>query len=184
MLKNYELLYILHPDLEGSSDKITEKVTGFITKAEGEVTNHEDWGKRKLAYRIAKNDFGVYVLINFTLPSVNLPSVENDLRLSEEIMRFMIVVLPEEVEIKSQKKPKAVKGETKADEKPKAKKEVAPEVAEEPVVEEVKAEKPKAVKAKKTETAEKKTTKKAEKPADDEERLKKLDEKLEEILGE
>lgn len=191
MLKNYELLYILHPDLEGSSDKITEKVTGFITKAEGEVTGHEDWGKRKLAYKIAKNDFGVYVLINFTIPSVNLPQVEHDLGLSEEIMRFMVVALPEEVAKKPSKKEKAAKkAEAKKEEAPTVKttkkKEDKVEAAEAvETVEAVEAVEGEKVKTVKKETASKKTAaKKSEKPADDAERLKKLDEKLEEILGE
>lgn len=195
MLKNYELLYILHPDLEGSSDKITEKVTGFITKSGGEVTSQEDWGKRKLAYPIAKNDFGVYILLYFTMESGNLPEVERDLKLSEEVMRFMVVTLPEVI-VTKETKSKGKTQKSKVAEEPKAKEEVAAEVKEEKpeaakktakvdVTEEPKAEatpektekvaKPKA----KVQKSEEKTEKETEK-----DRLKKLDEKLEEILGE
>lgn len=204
MLKNYELLYILHPDLEGSSDKISEKVASFITKSGGEVTNQEDWGKRKLAYPISKNDFGVYVLVNFTVESEKLPEIEHDLGLSEEVMRFMVVILPEIVESKK-KSDKKAKAQEKASAKEEKKEEKPAKVVEEkesPVAEEIKEEKPKKVTKKATPKAEKteevaetpkaeekpkakKATKKAEKPeAEEKERLKKLDEKLEEILGE
>ncbi len=207
MLKNYELLYIVHPDLEGSTEKIVEKVNGFIERAGGKVTSHEDLGKRKLAYKISKNDFGVYELTNFSLESVELAKVERDLRLSEEIMRSMIVAIPEISEVKAaKKKPRLKREEVEAkkeelaniivseekSEKP-AKKttkkaEKTEEVVEEVVAEEVKEEKKpvkktakkvteKPEKTDETTVAEAKTDKKAE-----EERLKKLDEKLDELL--
>lgn len=187
MLKNYELLYVLHPDLEGTSDKVTEKITKLIEKYEGEVTGQEDWGKRKLAYKIAKNEFGVYILVNFTLPSLKLSEIERELRLSEEVLRYMIVVQPEVREAKPTRKAK--KAEKAAEEKAVEKAEVkAEKKAEAVVADEVKEEKPKKTAAKPAakkapkaaeEKAEKKTTKKEEA-----ERMKKLDEKLEEILGE
>lgn len=194
MLKNYELLYIVHPDLEGSTEKITDKVAGFIKKIDGEITNQEDWGKRKLAYPIAKNDFGVYILVDFTAESGLLPKVENNLKLSEEVMRFMVVALPEMKAVKPRRtkpkkdeKPEAVAAEAKA-EKPKK----TEEKVEEPKAEE-KPKKTAAKKAVKTEEKpkeEKKTAAKAKKTEaktekkEEADRMKKLDAKLEEILGE
>jgi small subunit ribosomal protein S6 len=179
MLKNYELLYILHPDLEGSSDKVSEKVSNFIKKADGEVTNQEDWGKRKLAYKIAKNDFGVYVLVNFTLPSEKLPEIERDLRLSEEIIRFLVVALPEEKEIKEEKPKRAKKTEDKPVEQE------TETGKEKPAKEEKAVKKPAKKAAEKTEKAPVKVEKKTKKEEaeTEKERMKKLDEKLEEILG-
>ncbi len=181
MLKSYELLYIVHPDLEGTTDKVMEKVTGFIKKTDGEILTQEDWGKRKLAYKIAKNDFGVYVLVQFQTESTKLSDIERNLRLSEEILRSMIVVLPEVKEVKRRDK----KTGDKKDETEKA----TQGVTKKEVVEAEDAEKPKAKKVTKKavetkEAKEKKVTKKTEKPkaADEKERLKKLDEKLEELL--
>jgi small subunit ribosomal protein S6 len=116
MLKNYELLYIVHPDLEGTTDKVMEKIAGFVTKTDGKIISQEDWGKRKLAYKIAKNDFGVYVLVQFSTESTKLREIERGLRLSEEIMRSMIITLPEEKEVKKQTK-KATKPQTAEKEK-------------------------------------------------------------------
>lgn len=192
MLKNYELMYILHPDLEGSSDKINEKVAGFIKKAEGEITNQEDWGKRKLAYRIAKNDFGVYVLVNFTMPSEKLPEIERDLRLSEEVIRFIVVTLPE---VRKERKVRTRdKKDVKKPEIEEVKTTKTVETKETPVVEEKIEKKEKETVAKKTTEKKKAPTKaaiekaekatKKEEAATEKERMKKLDEKLEEILGE
>ena len=111
MLKNYELLYIVHPDLEGSIEKVTEKVAGFIVKTKGEIVSQEEWGKKKLAYPIAKNNFGIYVLVNFITDSIKLCEVERDLRLSEEIIRSMIVIEPEKKEIEKEPRVKKTKTE-------------------------------------------------------------------------
>lgn len=203
MLKSYELLYIVHPDLEGTTEKVTDKVAKFIDKAEGKITSQEDWGKRKMAYSISRNDFGVYILVEFDAESTKLVEIERNLRLSEEIMRSMIVAIPEEKQAKPEK-PKAKKAEAEAVSEEKEEKEV-PVTAEAPGSDDTDMEKTKAKAAKKekAETVEKpakaekpkKTTEKKEVKAkadetstsseqDEKKRLKALDEKLEEILGE
>jgi len=205
MLKNYELLYIIHPDLEGTSDKVLEKVAGFIKKTNGDIVSQEDWGKRKLAYQVSKNDFGVYVLVNFTTESTKVAEIEKNLRLSEEILRSIIVVLPEMKAPKKSKKEKktVVAGAEKtitveATEiaKDKAKKEPSKKTTEvkTKTVETVEEKEKDAVEEVKNETGidrievAKKAIKKTEKPKkeakpeDEKARLKKLDEKLEELL--
>jgi small subunit ribosomal protein S6 len=191
MQKNYELLYIVHPDLEGSTDKVSEKVTGFITKVGGVVTSHEDWGKRKLAYPIAKNNFGVYVLIYFNIEPTQLHEVERDLRLSEEIMRSMVVVVPDVKEIVV--KPKKVKAEPKVEKveapasiivaaKKPAKKavKIVESVEDAETVDKKTVAKKTAAKTPAKKAAPKKTAKTDEKA--EAARLKKLDEKLDELL--
>jgi small subunit ribosomal protein S6 len=156
----YELLYIVHPDLEASIDKITGNVRSFIETRKGKINYEENWGKRKLAYPIKKSDVGIYVLWFFEAPESALAKIERDLRLTEEVIRYMILATPD-------KKPKVVK--------PKKDKVASEAAAEKPAVKE----------AKKTET--KKAVKpKAEKaPVEKEEdRMKKLDEKLGALLGE
>jgi small subunit ribosomal protein S6 len=156
-MQKYELLYIVHPDLESSIDKITGNVKGFIEARKGKITYEENWGKRKLAYEIKKSEVGIYVLVYFEAPTEALSKIERDLRLTEEIIRFMVLATSEQVK-------KAAK----------AKKPVAEKVeVEEPAKEEKKTKA--APKAKKVE---KKEGKQAE--AD---RMKKLDEKLGALLG-
>lgn len=151
-MKTYELVYIVHPDLETTIDKVTEKVTGFIERRNGKVLKQDNWEKKKLAYKILKQDFGIYVVVEFDSEPKSVVSIENDIRLSEEIIRFILVAKEEEVEGPIRKKPETrpVKEEA-IEEKPK------------------KAEKPK------------KETKEGE--VEEKERLKKLDEKLDELIG-
>ena len=88
---NYELLYIVHPDLESSIDKILDRVHSYIEKRGGKVNYEENWGKRKLAYEIKKSDVGIYVLCYFSAPKENIALVEKDIRLTEEIIRYMLL---------------------------------------------------------------------------------------------
>lgn len=121
----YELLYIVHPDLEASIDKITEGVKSSIETRKGKVSYEENWGKRKLAYPIKKSDVGIYVLTYFEMPKEALLKVERDLRLTEEIMRYMLLATEDKVkaEKKQEKEPKKemAKPKTKKkEEEPKA----------------------------------------------------------------
>lgn len=154
----YELLYIVHPDLEASIDKITDGVRAAIEKRGGKITYEENWGKRKLAYEIKKSDVGIYVLWYFEAPKNSLSKIERDIRLTEEIIRYMLLATPDKIKVKAEKPKKVAK-------------EAVKEVAEEKI---------EPVKAKKA------TTKKKEvAPTEsEEERMKKLDEKLGKLIGE
>lgn len=167
----YELLYIVHPDLESSIDKITDRIRTYIESRGGKITYEENWGKRKLAYVISKTDVGIYILWYFEAPKDALSKVERDLRLTEEVIRYMLLAIEE-------KKKKTVKAK---------KKEVIETI--ETVEEKGKVDlEPKAVKtAVKAKIPTKKATiKKKEIPVkeeSEEERMKMLDEKLGAILG-
>lgn len=92
---NYELLYIVHPDLESSIDKVTGKIKTSIEKRGGTINYEENWGKRKLAYEIKKNDVGIYVLWFFTAPKKSIAKIEKEIRLTEEIIRYLILTIEE-----------------------------------------------------------------------------------------
>lgn len=173
----YELLYIVHPDLESSIDKITGRVKSQITEKGGKITYEENWGKRKLAYPIKKAETGIYVLVYFELPKESFAKLERDLRLTEEIIRFMALSKEEKIA-----KAKAPKAEREKKEAPKA------EIKEEKTVEKPKKKMKRASKSKPSAgEAQSRTFIKSagEKPAEEteEERMKKLDEKLGAILG-
>ncbi len=99
---NYELLFIIHPDLESSIDKILDQVRSSIVKRDGKINYEENWGKRKLAYEIEKNDVGIYVLCYFVAPKEKVTKIEKDLRLIEEVLRYMILSYEEVDEKKGQ----------------------------------------------------------------------------------
>ncbi len=88
----YEVTFIVRPDMdEAAFTSVVDKVKGWITTAGGTITQTNIWGRRRLAYPIEKLTEGQYVLLLANLPAASLASLERDLRLSEEILRFLIV---------------------------------------------------------------------------------------------
>lgn len=111
---NYELLYIVHPDLESTIDKVTSKIKASIEKRGGKINYEENWGKRKLAYEIKKSDVGIYVLWFFSAPKKSIAKIEKEIRLTEEIIRYLILTIDEP---KKASKPR-IKTEAKKETKP------------------------------------------------------------------
>jgi small subunit ribosomal protein S6 len=92
-MRNYELAYIADPDLdEPSLTALEEKVKGWIEAAGGKAVNVDRWGKRRMAYSIKKRNDGVYTFIQAELPPQAGATLDRSLRLSEQILRFMITV--------------------------------------------------------------------------------------------
>jgi ribosomal protein S6 len=61
-MREYELIYIIHPELDETAvNENIEKINAWITEADGEITQTDIWGKRKLAYPILKQEEGFYV---------------------------------------------------------------------------------------------------------------------------
>ena len=60
-MNQYEIAVLYHPDLEVDLSKAEEKVAKIITGNGGKIIKTDNWGKRKLAYQIKKQDYGVYV---------------------------------------------------------------------------------------------------------------------------
>jgi small subunit ribosomal protein S6 len=93
-LHEYEMMYILRPDLdeEGVAASMA-KVSGLVTSNGGEVTKSEPWGRRRLAYPIKQCRDGQYVLMQYKLDPKASAEVERTLRISEEVIRYLIIRL-------------------------------------------------------------------------------------------
>jgi small subunit ribosomal protein S6 len=92
-MRNYELAYIADPDLDETSlTALDEKIKGWVEAAGGSVVKVDRWGKRRLAYTIKKRRDGHYVFVQVALPSQAGAVVERNLRLTEQILRFMITL--------------------------------------------------------------------------------------------
>ncbi len=88
----YEVTFVVRPDIDDAGFAgVVEKVKGWITAAGGAVNQTNVWGRRRLAYPIKKLTEGQYVLVLANIPAQALSGLERDLRLSEEILRFLIV---------------------------------------------------------------------------------------------
>ncbi|MBN2046277.1 MAG: 30S ribosomal protein S6 [Anaerolineaceae bacterium] len=91
-MRNYELVYIVHPDLDENSLKETnDRIKGWINGMGGTVVREDNWGKRRMAYAIRKQRDGHYVMFEMQLDPTNIAELERNLSLLEPIMRFMTV---------------------------------------------------------------------------------------------
>jgi len=90
-VQNYEIAVLYHPDLEIDLEKSAQKVTKVITDNGGKVTGEDNWGKRKLAYKIKGHDHAVYVFYAVELPADGVKKVEAILNITDEVIRFLIV---------------------------------------------------------------------------------------------
>lgn len=90
-MNQYEIAVLYHPDLEIDLEKATSKVEKIFTDNGGKVTNVDNWGKRKLAYPIKKNESAVYVFYTINLPAESVRKVEGILNITDEVIRFLIV---------------------------------------------------------------------------------------------
>lgn len=86
----YEIAVLYHPDLEIDLEKAEARVTKIITDNGGKVTKADNWGKRKLAYPIKKQEFAVYVFYTVEMPAENVAKVEQTFNITDEIVRFLI----------------------------------------------------------------------------------------------
>jgi small subunit ribosomal protein S6 len=89
-LNQYEIAVLYHPDLEIDLEKASTKVEKIITDSGGKITNTDNWGKRKLAYPIAKNDFAIYVFYTLDMPGEAVAKIELTFNITDEIIRFLI----------------------------------------------------------------------------------------------
>lgn len=91
-MKHYEILFILKPTL--TEDEIKAKVDfvkEVITKNGGEIAGEVEMGTRKLAYTIDKFERGVYKVFYFKAPTNLIAELVRNVRITEEIIRFLVV---------------------------------------------------------------------------------------------
>ena len=89
-MNQYEVAVLYHPDLEIDLEKATSRVEKIFTDNGGEIKNTDNWGKRKLAYPIKKNEHAVYVFYTVEFPAEAVRKVESTLNITDEVIRFMI----------------------------------------------------------------------------------------------
>lgn len=93
--KEYELTVLIHPDLEADLEKPLAKVRDIVKNAGGEITSEDNWGKKKLAYKINKEDFAIYVYMDVKLPADAPLKISNILNITEEVLRYLLVKVDE-----------------------------------------------------------------------------------------
>jgi len=91
---SYEMVVILNPQLiEDNLEAAINNVSNFITTRGGTVSEIARWGKRMLAYPIKRSNSGTYILVKFTLKPGSSKELENNLKISENVLRHLLVRL-------------------------------------------------------------------------------------------
>ncbi|MCU9613471.1 30S ribosomal protein S6 [Caldibacillus lycopersici] len=91
-MRKYEVMYIIRPNIDDEAKKaVVERFAKVLTDNGAEITQQKDWGKRRLAYEI--NDFrdGYYQIINFTSGAEAVEEFDRLAKISEDIIRHLIV---------------------------------------------------------------------------------------------
>ena len=95
-MRDYEILYIVRPDLEDDKvQDVVKRVNSLISRSGGSSEQTSLWGKRKLAYEVKHQKEGSYVLQDFQFDPSRVPELEAALKITEEVLRHLIVRKPE-----------------------------------------------------------------------------------------
>ena len=116
MTRNYEIAVIFHPDLDddGLAAQV-ERVEGLVAADDGSVVSTTRWGKRRLAYEIRKKREGYYYFWYAALPASAPQEIERNLRLNEEVMRFMLTRIDTFPHVEEKQKPEPQDEESAAE---------------------------------------------------------------------
>ncbi|MFI3242132.1 MAG: 30S ribosomal protein S6 [Alphaproteobacteria bacterium] len=92
----YESVIIARQDLGASQvNSIVEGLSTLVEANDGKVVRVDNWGLKNLAYRIKKNRKGHYVLLNLDIPTSFVIEYERNIRVNEDIIRYLTVRVEE-----------------------------------------------------------------------------------------
>lgn len=95
-MNKYECIYVIRPTVEEEGIKaFVERFNNLIAQEGGEVTNVDEWGKRRLAYPIDDHNEGYYVLMNFSAAPEVPQELERIFRITDDIIRFLTIKIDE-----------------------------------------------------------------------------------------
>jgi len=101
-MNRYETIFIINPDLgEDEVQNAVTKFTGIISSQNGVQLKLEDWGRRRLAYKIEKFSQGYYILADFAGMPAGVAELERNLKIDDRIIRFLSVKTGENVNVEA-----------------------------------------------------------------------------------
>src|SRR6266404_6297104 len=100
--REYETIYVLRQDVDpDAADKVASRVADVVTRENGKLVKVETWGRRKLAYVVAKQRRGVYYYLKYLGGGAVVTELERNLRMLDNVLKFQTVLLREDVQTDS-----------------------------------------------------------------------------------
>jgi small subunit ribosomal protein S6 len=96
-MRHYEICFIVHPDQSEQVPAMVERYKGMVTARNGKVHRLEDWGRRQLAYPLAKVHKAHYVLMNIECDNETIAEFEHSFRFNDAILRHLTVKMTKAV---------------------------------------------------------------------------------------
>ena len=98
----YETIVIARPELDDAAvATIVEKLEAVVSNEGGRILDRDDWGKRKLAFPIEKQQKGHYVRLHIAAPPSAILELERRIRIEDQLIRFMTVQLGQAVDVEA-----------------------------------------------------------------------------------
>jgi small subunit ribosomal protein S6 len=98
--REYETIYVLRQDVDpDTADKVASRVAEVVGRENGKLVKVETWGRRKLAYVVAKQRRGVYYYLKYLGGGAVVAELERNLRMLDNVLKFQTVLLREDVHV-------------------------------------------------------------------------------------
>jgi small subunit ribosomal protein S6 len=92
----YETVFISRQDISGAqAEGLVETFSNLISEQGGSVAKNEYWGLKSLAFRMDKNRKGHYALMNIDAPAPAIAEMERQMRLHEDVLRYLTIRVEE-----------------------------------------------------------------------------------------
>ncbi|MEY4760539.1 MAG: hypothetical protein RLZZ200_395 [Pseudomonadota bacterium] len=92
-MRHYEIVVLVHPDQSEQVPAMLERYKGMITTGGGAVHRVEDWGRRQLAFPIAKVHKAHYLLLNIETDQKTLAELTGAFRFSDAVLRHLVTTV-------------------------------------------------------------------------------------------
>jgi len=124
-MRHYEVVFIVHPDQSEQVTSMVERYRNIIESEGGKIHRLEDWGRRQLAYPIAKVHKAHYVLFNMECNQEALDQINSAFRFNDAVLRNIVISRKEAItepsflakpdDVAPAEKPKRTKTEAKGE---------------------------------------------------------------------
>jgi small subunit ribosomal protein S6 len=96
-MRHYEIVFIVHPDQSEQVPAMIERYRAMVASGGGRIHRLEDWGRRQMAYPVAKVHKAHYVLMNIECDAAALGELEHAFKFNDAVLRHLIVAMREAI---------------------------------------------------------------------------------------